>query len=85
MVEVKLGGAVATRIEERYEPNFDARKFFPDWQPSIVQQHKDWLVSNHYDEPSGFAISARHSPATSITWARASCRGSTDSIKRGNR
>ena len=61
MVEVKLGGAVATRIEESYEPNFDAQKFFPDWRPAILQQHKDWLVSNHYDEPSGFLKLSIHS------------------------
>ena len=33
MVEVKLGAATATRIEESYEPNFDAKVFFPDWTP----------------------------------------------------
>ena len=31
MVEVELGAATATRIEESYEPNFDAKVFFPDW------------------------------------------------------
>ena len=54
MLEVKLGGAIVRRIEESYEPNFDAKIFFPDWQPAIVQQHRDWLLPNHYDEPSGF-------------------------------
>ena len=49
MVEVKLGAATATRIEESYEPNFEAPKFFPDWKPSVVNEHRDWLVSNHYD------------------------------------
>ena len=33
MVEVKLGAATAQRIEECYEPNFDAKMFFPDWIP----------------------------------------------------
>ena len=37
MVEVKLGAATATRIEESYEPNFEAQKFFPDWKPAVVQ------------------------------------------------
>ena len=31
MVEVKLGAATATRIEESYEPNFEAPQFFVDW------------------------------------------------------
>ena len=38
MIEVKLGAATATRIEETYEPNFDAKVFFPDWNPEVVQR-----------------------------------------------
>ncbi len=37
MAEVKLGAATVQRIEESYEPNFDAKMFFPDWQPDVVQ------------------------------------------------
>ena len=37
MTEVKLGAATVQRIEESYEPNFDAKMFFPDWQPGVVQ------------------------------------------------
>jgi hypothetical protein len=51
MTEVKLGAATVRRIEESYEPNFDATMFFPDWQPGVVQQHRDWLLPNHYDGP----------------------------------
>ena len=29
MTEVKLGAATVRRIEETYEPNFDAKMFFP--------------------------------------------------------
>ena len=29
MTEVKIGGATVTRIEETYEPNFDASEIFP--------------------------------------------------------
>lgn len=61
MVEVKLGGAMATRIEESYEPNFEAKRFFPDWTPAIVQQHRDWMVPNHYDEASGWLKLSIHS------------------------
>ena len=61
MTEVKLGAATVRRIEESYEPNFDAKMFFPDWQPGVVQQHRDWLLPNHYDEPSGFLKLSVHS------------------------
>ena len=61
MVEVKLGAATATRIEESYEPNFEAPKFFADWTPEVVKQHRDWLVSNHYDAGSNFLKLSIHS------------------------
>ena len=61
MTEVKLGAATVQRIEESYEPNFDAKMFFPDWQPAVVQQHRDWLLPNHYDEPSGSLKLSVHS------------------------
>ena len=41
MTDVKLGDATVQRIEESYEPNFDAKMFFPDWTPEVVQQHRD--------------------------------------------
>ena len=49
------------RIEESYEPNFDAKMFFPDWQPGVVQEHKDWLLPNHYDEATGWLKLSVHS------------------------
>src|SRR5690348_14504227 len=50
MVELKLGDATVTRIEESYEPNFEAQKFFPAWNADVVRRHRDWLSPNHYDE-----------------------------------
>jgi len=61
MTEVKLGGATATRIEETYEANFDAKRFFADWTPEIAHQHRDWMVPNHYDEASGWLKLSIHS------------------------
>ena len=61
MTEVKLGAATVQRIEESYEPNFDAKMFFPDWKPEVVQQHRDWLVPSHYDEASGWLKLSVHS------------------------
>jgi hypothetical protein len=28
-----------SRIEESYEPNFDAKVFFPDWTADVVREH----------------------------------------------
>ena len=61
MVEVKLGAATATRIEESYEPNFDAKVFFPDWTPGVVREHGGWMSPNHYDEASGWLKLSIHS------------------------
>ena len=61
MIELKIGAAVAARIEESYEPNFDARKFFPDWDPAVEQEHGAWLVPDHYDPASGFLKLSVHS------------------------
>ncbi len=61
MTEVKLGAATVQRIEESYEPNFDAKMFFPDWKPEVVQQHRDWLMPNHYDDASGSLKLSVHS------------------------
>src|ERR1051325_139152 len=49
-----IGAATVTRIEESYEPNFDATMFFPgNWRPEIVEQHRDWMLPNHYDPATG--------------------------------
>jgi glyoxylase-like metal-dependent hydrolase (beta-lactamase superfamily II) len=61
MTEVKLGAATATRIEESYEPNFDAKVFFPDWNPAVVREHGSWMSPNHYDEASGWLKLSIHS------------------------
>src|SRR5262249_32290740 len=61
MTEVKLGAATVRRIEESYEPNFDAKMFFPDWKAEVGQQHRDWLMPNHYDQASGMLKLSVHS------------------------
>ena len=61
MTSFAIGAATVTRIEETYEPNFDAVKFFPDWRPETVQQHKDWMLPHHYDASSGFLKLSVHS------------------------
>ena len=48
-----IGAATITRIEESYEPNFEAAKFFADWRPEVVERHREWLLPHHYDAASG--------------------------------
>ena len=61
MTLLKIGAATAARIEETYEPNFAARKFFPDWDDAFVAQHLRWLVPGHYDPDSGYLRLSVHS------------------------
>jgi glyoxylase-like metal-dependent hydrolase (beta-lactamase superfamily II) len=53
MTIATIGAAKITRIEESYEPNFEARTFFTDWRDEIVAPHVHWLAPNHYDPASG--------------------------------
>ncbi len=61
MTQLKIGAATAARIEESYEPNFNAVKFFPDWDPKVLQEHASWLSPGHYDPASGFLKLSIHS------------------------
>ncbi len=36
--------AKVTRIEETYEPNFDARTFFKEWSDEAIAPHLPWMV-----------------------------------------
>lgn len=56
-----IGNLTATRIEESYEPNFDAARFFPDWRPEVVHEHRDWMVSDHYDPATSMLKLSVHS------------------------
>ena len=56
-----VGAARVTRIEETYGPNFDARQFFAEWQPEIVDKHLDWMVPDHYDPQTGLLKLSVHS------------------------
>jgi glyoxylase-like metal-dependent hydrolase (beta-lactamase superfamily II) len=48
-----IGAATITRIEETYEPNFEAAKFFAEWRPDVVERHREWMLPHHYDPTSG--------------------------------
>ncbi len=61
MTHLRIGAATAARIEESYEPNFNAVKFFPDWDASVLEEHRSWLAPGHYDPASGFLKLSVHS------------------------
>ena len=66
MTQLKIGAATAARIEESYEPNFNAVKFFPDWDPAVLEEHRSWLAPEHYDPASGFLKLSIHSWLLSV-------------------
>src|SRR5438477_5998521 len=53
MTTATVGAAKLTRIEETYEPNFEARTFFTEWRDELVAPHLGWMVPNHFDPASG--------------------------------
>ena len=59
MTEVKLGAATVRRIEESYEPNFDAKMFFPDWKPEVVQRAPRLADAQPLRRGVGFAEAER--------------------------
>jgi len=61
MTTLKIGAATAARIEETYEPNFKADKFFPDWDAAFVAKHMGWLAPDHYVPETGYLKLSVHS------------------------
>jgi glyoxylase-like metal-dependent hydrolase (beta-lactamase superfamily II) len=56
-----VGAAKLTRIEESYEPNFEAKTFFADWRDELVAPHLPWMVPNHFDPATGWIKLSVHS------------------------
>jgi glyoxylase-like metal-dependent hydrolase (beta-lactamase superfamily II) len=61
VTEVQIGAARVTRIEESYEANFDAREFFADWRPEVVDEHRGWMLPDHLDVTTGWLKLSVHS------------------------
>ncbi len=61
MERVTIGAAEVMRIEESYEPNFDAAHFFPDWRPEAIAPHLAWMAPDHYDPASRWLKLSIHS------------------------
>jgi glyoxylase-like metal-dependent hydrolase (beta-lactamase superfamily II) len=56
-----VGQATIARIEETYQPVYKPKDLFPEWSEEIFNQHKSWLVPNHYDPASGLVKLSVHS------------------------
>ena len=56
-----IGAATITRIEESYEPNFEAKTFFSDWRDESVAEHLPWMVPNHFEPATGWIKLSVHS------------------------
>jgi glyoxylase-like metal-dependent hydrolase (beta-lactamase superfamily II) len=61
MQRFKIGAAEVFRIEESYEPNFDAAQFFPDWSADKIAPHMGWMAPDHYDRESKWLKLSIHS------------------------
>ncbi|MBD3648603.1 MAG: MBL fold metallo-hydrolase [Pseudomonadales bacterium] len=57
----QIGDIRITRIEELAGPLFDPVMFFPDYEPSMFEKHKDWIYPGHVDKASGRLIASIHS------------------------
>jgi glyoxylase-like metal-dependent hydrolase (beta-lactamase superfamily II) len=61
MNPINIANATVTRIEESFFTDFKAASFFPDWQPEVVDEHRHWLVPDHFDEARGALNLSVHS------------------------
>ena len=61
MTAFRIGDAMVTRIEDSYEPNFDAKRFFPDLRPEVIDEHRAWLLPDHFDEAKYMLKLSMHS------------------------
>jgi glyoxylase-like metal-dependent hydrolase (beta-lactamase superfamily II) len=61
MTVFSVGEARIARIEETYQPVYKPRDLFPEWNEDIYNQHRHWLVPNHYDPDTGLIKLSVHS------------------------
>lgn len=59
-VTVQLGQATVTRVTESYGPGFAPDFLYPDWTPAMLEEHRNWMVPNTFDEAQGKFIASVH-------------------------
>ena len=57
----KIGETTIDRIEEAHGPAFPADMLLPDWDPAVLEEHKDWLFPRHFHARSNRFITSLHS------------------------
>jgi hypothetical protein len=61
MTTFSVGKATIARIEETYQPVYNPKELFPDYNDEIFAAHKHWLAPNHYDPEPGKVKLSVHS------------------------
>jgi len=57
----KIGETTIDRIEEAHGPAFPVDMLLPDWDPAVLEEHKDWLFPRHFHARSNRFITSLHS------------------------
>jgi hypothetical protein len=47
MTQLSVGKATITRIEETYQPVYQPKELFPEYNDEIHAEHQHWLAPNH--------------------------------------
>lgn len=58
---ITLADTTITRIEEQQGPGFLPDFLFPDWDPKVLEEHRDWMVPDCFDDAGGRFIASVHS------------------------
>jgi len=61
MTTLSIGGATVTRVEEMPGPSFRLSTLFPDWDDSVFDTHRDWLVPNYVNAEKMSVVMSLHS------------------------
>ncbi len=64
----RIGDVVLSRVVESEEPLLKPAELFPDWQDTVIDENRDWLIPRFYDPRSGllaitiqsFLLKTRH-------------------------
>jgi glyoxylase-like metal-dependent hydrolase (beta-lactamase superfamily II) len=59
--QTMIGDVRVTRVEEMMGPFFDPNFLFPDWNPAQLDEHRGWMVPNHYSTDANMLVMSIHS------------------------